>query len=95
MTEQDAFVQKLSALLEDLPTGYDLADSQALYRQVIFTVGFKILERFQLDAGRGWRTGGEAATGGQGGGPHPHFIGNFLDFPAFVLGLRSGESNSN
>lgn len=93
MTEQDAYVQKLTALLNDLPTGGSLTDYQALYRDVIFTVGFKILGLFPAQAGRDWCTGDEVQTGGQSGGPHPK-ISNFLDFPAFVLGLCPGKSGS-
>lgn len=98
MTQQDAFVQKLSALLKDAPSGYSLGEYQALYRQLIFTFGLQILEAFPLQAGRDWHqpdgaaTGGSdagarPATGGPGGGPHPGIVGCFLDFPAFVLGL--------
>ena len=99
MTQPDAFVQKLSALLKDAPTGYTLPEYQALYRQLIFSFGLQILEAFPLQAGRDWHQGGEAAaggghgagphpaTGGHGAGPHPSEIGCFLNFPAFVLGL--------
>jgi hypothetical protein len=97
MTQPDAFVQKLSALLKDAPTGYTLPEYQALYRQLIFSFGLQILETFPLQAGRDWHqpdraTGGQGAgphpaTGGQGAGPHPSDVGCFLNFPAFVLGL--------
>jgi hypothetical protein len=99
MTQQDAFAQKLSALLKDAPTGYSLAEYQALYRQLIFSFGLQILETFPLQAGLNWHqpnwgatgvpgTGPRPATGGgQDGGPHPGDVGRFLDFAAFVLGL--------
>ena len=98
MTQQDAFTQKLSALLNDAPAGYSLPEYQALYRQLIFTFGLQILQKFPLQAGLNWHqpdrilagaenSGANAATGGQGAGPHPKMVGPFLDFPAFVLGL--------
>jgi hypothetical protein len=101
MTQPDAFVQKLSALLKDAPTGYTLPEYQALYRQLIFSFGLQILETFPLQAGRDWHqpnwgaTGGgqsdgpQPATGGRGAGPHPSDVGCFLNFPAFVLGLTA------
>ena len=69
MTQQDAFVQKLSAFLKDAPTGYSLPEYQALYRQLIFSFGLQILEAFPLQAGRDWHQPTWApARGGQGGG---------------------------
>jgi hypothetical protein len=76
MTQQDAFVQKLSALLKDPPTGYSLPEYQALYRQLIFTFGLQILETFPLQAGRNWHQPDCAASGGgQSAGPHPKYSG--------------------
>lgn len=87
MTQQDAFAQKLSALLKDAPSGYSLAEYQALYRQLIFTFGLQILEAFPLQAGRNWHQPGWAATGGgQGAGPHPSTGGG---------GSYSGGGNPN
>lgn len=72
MTQQDAFAQKLSALLNDPPTGSSLREYQALYRQLIFKFGLKILETFPLQAGRDWhQPSWDAAGGAQGAGPHP------------------------
>jgi len=72
MTQQDAFVQKLSALLNDVPAGSSLREYQALYRQLIFNFGLKILEAFPLQAGRDWHQPSRDAAGGiQGAGPHP------------------------
>jgi hypothetical protein len=69
MTQQDAFVQKLSALLDDAPADYGLPEYQALYRQLIFGFGLRILQAFPLQAGRDWhQPSWAAAGGGQGGG---------------------------
>jgi hypothetical protein len=68
MTQQDAFVQKLSALLNDAPAGYSLPEYQALYRQLIFSFGLQILQRFPLQAGRDWHQPSWNATGGGQGG---------------------------
>ena len=100
MTQQDAFVQKLSALLDDAPADYSLPEYQALYRQLIFSFGLRILQAFPLQAGRDWHQPSWAAAGQGGGGqgtgaspdggrpgPHPGYVNCFLDFPAFVLGL--------
>ena len=65
-------MQKVSALLKDAPTGYTLAEYQALYRQLIFSFGLQILEAFPLQAGRDWHQRDAAAPGGgQEAGPHP------------------------
>jgi hypothetical protein len=72
MTQQDAFVQKLSALMNDAPAGYSLPEYQALYRQLIFSFGLQILQRFPLQAGRDWHQPSRAAAGGgHGGNPPP------------------------
>jgi hypothetical protein len=68
MTQQDAFVQKLSALMNDAPAGYSLPEYQALYRQLIFSFGLQILQRFPLQAGRDWHQPSSDATGGGQGG---------------------------
>jgi hypothetical protein len=68
MPQQDAFVQKLSALLNDAPAGYSLPEYQALYRQLIFSFGLQILQRFPLQAGRDWHQSSSGATGGGQGG---------------------------
>jgi hypothetical protein len=68
MTQQDAFVQKLSALLDDAPADYSLPEYQALYRQLIFSFGLRILQAFPLQAGRDWHQPSWAAAGQGGGG---------------------------
>jgi hypothetical protein len=108
MTQQDAFVESLSRLLKEAPTGYGLREYQALYRELIFKFGLRILEAFPLQAGLDWgATGGPGAgphpkigggdggnpdIGGPGAGPHPGDVRRFLDFPAFVLGLTAKDS---
>jgi hypothetical protein len=84
MTQQDAFVQKLSALLKDAPGGYGLAEYQALYRQLIFSFGLQILEAFPLQAGRNWHQPDCGATGGS----HPTAGGGQSDGPNPVTGGR-------
>lgn len=76
MTQQDAFAQKLSALLNDAPAGYSLPEYQALYRQLIFTFGLQILQKFPLQAGLNWHQPDRISAGGQGAGSQPTIIGD-------------------
>jgi len=49
MATPDAFAGKFKALLEEFPNNFSLPECQFLYRKVIFSMGLRILERFQDD----------------------------------------------
>jgi hypothetical protein len=58
VTTRNLFAEKFSQLLAEIPDGYTLPQWQFSYRQVIFSMGMKILERFPEEAvGEGGRAG--------------------------------------
>jgi hypothetical protein len=50
MSTRDAFADKFRMLLREIPENYTLSQWQFLYRQVIFSMGMRILEQFPMDA---------------------------------------------
>jgi len=65
MSARDAFAEKFRLLLREIPENYTLPQWQFLYRQVIFSMGMRILERFPNDAA------GPDPFNKSGGGAHP------------------------
>jgi hypothetical protein len=91
MSKRERFAEKFSELLREIPDDYTLPEWQHAYRQVIFSMGLKILEQFPTQAVSdpppllGW----QASHGGGDGGGQPSYIDRgFLYFPAFVLGIQ-------
>lgn len=87
MSTHDAFAQKFRELLRDVPNDYTLEQWQHAYRQVMFFMGMRILERFSNDA-----VNAIEAQPAQKIGPHP--CPPPLAFPAFVLEVQSSNGNS-
>jgi hypothetical protein len=92
MSKRERFAEKFSEMLKEIPDDYSLPEWQHAYRQVIFSMGMKILEQFPTQAVSdpppllGWQA---SHGGGDGPGGHPSFLNcGFLDFPAFVLGIH-------
>ncbi|MGD0503347.1 MAG: hypothetical protein ABSD02_11440 [Steroidobacteraceae bacterium] len=82
------FADKFRELLSEVPDACSLPEWQQLYRELIFTTGMHILEKFPEDATRERRPQDKHASGGSGGGGHPSVLPcRFVDFPAFVLCL--------
>ena len=79
MVKTRIFNEGFEELLETIPKNASLEQWQAFYRQVIFLMGLRILERFPNEA-----TGvkGGHGGGGQSGGPH-----NLSELASFVLDL--------
>lgn len=73
MASHDVFADKFRKLLRDVPDDYSLEQWQHAYRQAIFLMGMKILERFEEDAIAGPRRNmeGGGGGGGRGDGAHP------------------------
>jgi hypothetical protein len=88
MSKRERFAEKFSELLREIPDDYSLPEWQHAYRQVIFSMGMKILEQFPTQAVAdpppllGWQA---SHGGGDSGGGRPSY---FLNFPAFVLGIQ-------
>jgi hypothetical protein len=92
MSKRERFAEKFSELLREIPDDYSLPEWQHAYRQVIFSMGMKILNQFPTQAVSdpppllGWQA---SHGGGDSGGGRPSFLNyGFLDFPAFVLGIH-------
>jgi hypothetical protein len=49
MTERDVFIEDFKGLLNRIPDTYSLPQWQFAYRQVIYSMGLKILENFPKD----------------------------------------------
>jgi hypothetical protein len=49
MTERDVFIEDFKRLLDRIPHTYSLPQWQFAYRQVIYSMGLKILENFPKD----------------------------------------------
>jgi hypothetical protein len=72
MASRDEFADKFRKLLRDVPDDYTLEQWQHAYRQAIFLMGMKILERFEDDAIAGpHRNGEDGGGGGRGEGVQP------------------------
>ncbi len=85
-----AFAERFRELLQEVPEGCSLAEWQQIYRDVMFSMGMHILERFPEDATRERRPKEKHSGGGPGGGGHPSLLPcNFVEFPAFVLCLSA------
>jgi hypothetical protein len=99
MSAHNTFAETFSRLLREIPTGSSLPEWQHLYRQVIFSMGLQILERFPEDAvgpdpSAPGSSGGVAPPPGntnpviygQGPGTHPNSV---TELAAFVLCMQS------
>jgi hypothetical protein len=76
MAKAHMFSDGFETLLNSIPKNTSLEQWQADYRQVIFSMGLRILELFPNEA--------VAGGGGQSGGPH-----NLSELACFVLDVRS------
>lgn|SRR5208282_4427397 len=95
MSTHDAFAQKFREFLRDVPNDYTLEQWQHAYRQVMFFMGMRILERFSSDAVTAIDPPIKKSADprpAQGIGPHPCHAP--LAFPAFVLGVQTSNGNS-
>lgn len=63
MHKSDAFAEKFRELLREIPSEYTLKQWQYAYREAIFLMGMRILERFEKEA--------IAQTGRPPAGPRP------------------------
>ena len=79
MAKPRIFNEGFEELLETIPKNASLEQWQADYRQVIFLMGLRILERFPTQA---TSVKGASGGGGQTGGPH-----NLGELASFVLDL--------
>jgi hypothetical protein len=79
MVKPRMFNEGFEELLETIPRNASLEQWQAHYRQVIFLMGLRILERFPNEA---TSVKGGHGGGGQSGGPH-----NLSELAGFVLGM--------
>ncbi len=70
MTKSTSFADSFPQLLQALPADLTLAQWQYLYRQVIVSMGLKILDLFEQDA-LGANPFDPTARGGSTGGPQP------------------------
>ena len=96
MASRDAFSKKLKLLLREVPADTSLEEWQYLYRQTIFSMGMKILEKFPRDAygpptqpPPGWADGSGGSVGG-----HPNVSVPYkplLDFAAFALAIHAAR----
>jgi hypothetical protein len=62
MTERDVFIEDFKGLLDRIPDTYSLPQWQFAYRQVIYSMGLKILENFPKDVVGPDPTGSVAAA---------------------------------
>jgi hypothetical protein len=81
MPAHDAFAEKFRQLLREIPAGTALPEWQYLYRQVIFSMGMEILERFREDA-----VGPDPSAQGAPGGDPPPAKTNPIVTPASQTG---------
>ena len=106
MAKRDAFTEDFKKLLETIPDNFSLPQWQFAYRQVLYSMGMRILEKFPADvvgpdpAGLGGsgprlalspgKSGGVTSEGQTGGG-HPSIICTLV---CLVLGVTpSGGKN--
>ncbi len=69
MPKSDAFAEKFRELLKEMPAEYTLKQWQYAYRQAIFLMGMRILERFEKEAiAQIGRPPAGPRPGAQGGG---------------------------
>jgi hypothetical protein len=65
MAKRNAFIKEFKKLLKSIPDNYTLPQWQFAYRQVLYSMGMKILENFEDDVV------GPDPSGAQGAGPKP------------------------
>jgi hypothetical protein len=70
MAKSTSFADSFPQLLQAIPANLTLAQWQYLYRQVIVSMGLKILDLFEQDA-LGANPFDPTARGGSTGGPQP------------------------
>jgi hypothetical protein len=99
MTERDVFIEDFKVLLNRIPRTYSLPQWQFAYRQVIYSMGLKILENFPYDVVGPDPTGpvvaapdstvttvGAVSARSGGPGPHPNIV---CKLACAVLGVGS------
>ena len=86
MATRDVFINKFEALLETIPNTYSLQQWQYAYRNVIYSMGLKILNNFRDDvvgldpsepiwaAPNSTGTSAGEVSARTGSGPHPNVI---------------------
>jgi hypothetical protein len=98
MAERDVFIEDFKVLLNRIPRTYSLPQWQFAYRQVIYSMGLKILENFPKDvvgpdptepvaaAPYSTITSAGASSAHVGPGPHPNIV---CKLACAVLGVGS------
>ena len=98
MTERDVFIEDFKGLLDRIPDTYSLPQWQFAYRQVIYSMGLQILDKFRRDvvgpdptepvaaASNSTTTSGGASSAHVGPGPHPNIV---CKLACAVLGVGS------
>jgi hypothetical protein len=98
MGERDVFIEGFEGLLDKIPATYSLEQWQYSYRQVIYSMGLKILENFPhhvvgpdptepgAAAPNSTTTSVGASSDRTGPGPHPNTI---CKLACAVLGVGS------
>jgi hypothetical protein len=90
MAERDVFIEDFEKLLNRIPNTYSLPQWQFAYRQVIYSMGLKILEKFPKDVvgpvTYSTTTSGGASSAHVGPGPHPNIV---CKLACAVLGVGS------
>jgi hypothetical protein len=86
MAERDVFIKDFKGLLDEIPNTYSLEQWQYAYRQVVYSMGLKILENFPHQvvgpdptepvaaAPNSTMTSVDASSARTGPGPHPNTI---------------------
>jgi len=99
MAERDVFIENFQALLDSIPRTYSLPQWQYAYREVVYSMGLKILENFRRDvigpdptepvaaAANSTITSGGVSSDHSGGlGGHPNIV---CKLACAVLGVGS------
>jgi hypothetical protein len=98
MAERNNFIEDFKRLLDRFPDTHSLPQWQFAYRQVIYSMGLKILENFPKDvvgpdptwpvaaASNSTITPGGASSTHVGPGPHPNIV---CKLACAVLGVGS------
>lgn len=90
MASPDAFADKFRQLLKSIPDDYTLGQWQESYRQAIFLMGMRILERFESEAIAQQSHHEERRLGGGETVASPEITG--VGFPIQIIASHGGGS---